>query len=76
MRQRIAIIAQMILHLCSFQMMYLNEFQGDVNQKKDVLGRFGGSSVGFLFGSSLPLAAGRRLASSSVKISNSSSSLP
>ena len=71
-----AIIAQMILHLCSFQMMYLNEFQGEVNHKKDVFGRLGGSSLGFWFGSSLPLAAGRRFASSSVKISNSSSSFP
>ena len=57
-------------------MMCLKVFSGDVNQRKEVAGRLGSSRWGFRFGSSLALAAGFNSASSSVRISISSSSLP
>lgn len=50
--------------------------QGLVNQKKDVSGRFGGSSFGFMLGSSLPLPAGFSSESASLTISNVISTLP
>lgn len=69
-------ISRMIRPLYSFQTMNRNVFQGDDNQKKEVFGRLGGSSLGFWFGSSLALAAGWSCDSSSVTTSNSSSSFP
>lgn len=38
--------AQMILHLYSFQKMNLNDFHGEVSQKKEVAGRLGENKLG------------------------------
>ena len=40
------VTAQMTLHLYSFQKMNLNDFHGEVSQKKEVAGRLGEKQLG------------------------------
>uniref|UniRef100_A0A0E9WLG3 Uncharacterized protein n=1 Tax=Anguilla anguilla TaxID=7936 RepID=A0A0E9WLG3_ANGAN len=63
-------------HLNLRRTMNFMVLQGFVNQKKDVSGRLGGSSFGFMLGSSLPFPAGFSSESFSVTISRVISTFP